>query len=63
MTMTIPVKTFAAMRDANASWGKLMSLGSQQNVWTSAQRQQLSEISAIIKAHHNALNALIEANQ
>ena len=63
MSMTIPSKTYAAMRDANASWAKLLSLGSQQNVWTSAQKQQLSEITSAIKFHHNALNALIEANQ
>ena len=63
MSMTIPPKTFAAMRDASASWVKLLSLGNQKNVWTSAQKAHLSEIARVIKFHHNALNALIEANQ
>ncbi len=63
MSMIIPPKTFAAMREANASWTKLLSLGSQSNLWTSAQRAQLSEIATVIKSHHNALNALIEANR
>lgn len=62
MSLTIPPKTFAAMRDAHASWAKLLSLGSQQNVWTSAQKAQLSEISSTIKHLHNALDALIDAN-
>ena len=63
MSMIIPPKTFAAMRYASASWAKLLSLGNQQNVWTSAQKAHLSEIGSVIKFHHNALNGLIEANQ
>lgn len=63
MSLTIPPKAFTEMRAATASWAKLLSLGGQQNVWTTAQKAQLAEISSVIKHQHNVLNALIEANQ
>jgi hypothetical protein len=59
----LPSYVYQYLRDAEASWNKLLKLGPENKAkWTRDQMDQLSAFAEIMKHHHNILKALIDSN-